>query len=237
MIIEATNITKRFYGFTALNAVDFQLGPGERVGLIGPNGSGKSTLINCLAGTSTIDDGSIRYDGVDITGVKAWRRPRMGLVRTFQIPRPFRSMTVRQNVEMPLMFILGHHDQAQVETEAEAILAQVGLAALSEASPRILSQVELRKLELGRSLAAKPRVLFTDEPMAGLSRAEADEITDLLLRLNADGVAIVLIEHIMRTVMRFSQRLVVLLAGNKIADGLPQDVIAQPEVERSYLGQ
>jgi branched-chain amino acid transport system ATP-binding protein len=236
-IIEASGVTKRFGGFTALSAVDFVLGPRERVGLIGPNGSGKSTFVNCLTGVLAAEEGAIRFDGHDITRMAAWRRARLGLSRSFQIPRPFRGMSVLENVEVPLMFTVGHHDGAQVAAEAEAILAQVGLAARSHASPRSLSQVELRKLELGRALAARPRVLVADEAMAGLSDSEVDEILELLMRLNGEGIAIVLIEHIMRAVMRFSERIVVLVAGAKIADGAPAEVMAHPEVVRAYLGE
>jgi branched-chain amino acid transport system ATP-binding protein len=235
-IIEASGVTKRFGGFTALSAVDFTLGPRERVGLIGPNGSGKSTFVNCLTGALSAEEGAIRFDGHDITRMPAWRRARLGLSRSFQIPRPFRGMTVRQNIEVPLMFV-GHHDRAHVEAEADIILGQVGLSARSGGSPRSLSQVELRKLELGRALAAKPRVLIADEAMAGLSESEVDEILDLLMRLNGEGIAIVLIEHIMRAVMRFSERVVVLVAGTKIADGAPAEVMAHPEVVRAYLGE
>jgi branched-chain amino acid transport system ATP-binding protein len=236
-IIEATRVSKRFGGFTALNAVDFSLEPRERVGMIGPNGSGKSTFVNCLTGVLTVDGGSIVFDGKDITSVAAWRRARFGLSRSFQIPRPFRGLSVRRNIEVPLMFAAGNHDRARIEAEAQSILARVGLAGRANASPRSLSQVELRKLELGRALAAKPRVLIADEAMAGLSESEVDEILDLLMQLNAGGIAIMLIEHIMRAVMRFFERIVVLVAGTKIADGAPQDVMAHPEVERSYLGQ
>jgi branched-chain amino acid transport system ATP-binding protein len=236
-ILEAAQITKRFGGFTALTSVDFCLNAGERVGLIGPNGSGKSTFVNCLTGALRTDGGSIRFEGQEITTVAAWRRARLGLARSFQIPRPFRGLTVRQNIEIPLMFAVGHHDRALVEAEAEAILGQVGLAARSRANPRNLGQVELRKLELGRALAAKPRVLIADEAMAGLSDAEVDEILNLLLHLNQEGISIVLIEHIMRAVMRFSERIVVLVAGAKIADGAPQEVMAHPEVVKAYLGE
>ena len=236
-IIEASGVTKRFGGFTALSAIDFTLGPRERVGLIGPNGSGKSTFVNCLTGVLAAEEGAIRFDGHDITRMAAWRRARLGLSRSFQIPRPFRGMSVRENVEVPLMFTAGHHDRAQVAAEAEAILAQVGLAARSKANPRSLSQVELRKLELGRALAARPRVLVADEAMAGLSDTEVDEILDLLMRLNAEGIAIVLIEHIMRAVIRFSERIVVLVAGAKIADGAPAEVMSHPEMVRAYLGE
>jgi branched-chain amino acid transport system ATP-binding protein len=236
-ILEAAGVTKRFGGFTALSAVDFTLGPRERVGLIGPNGSGKSTFVNCLTGALASEEGTIRFDGHDITRVAAWRRARLGLSRSFQIPRPFRGMTVRQNIEVPLMFTAGHRDRAHVEAEANIILGQVGLSARSGSSPRSLSQVELRKLELGRALAAKPRVLIADEAMAGLSESEVDEILDLLMRLNGEGIAIVLIEHIMRAVMRFSERVVVLVAGIKIADGAPAEVMAHPEVVRAYLGE
>jgi branched-chain amino acid transport system ATP-binding protein len=236
-IIEATGITKRFGGFTALHAVDFSLGARERIGLIGPNGSGKSTFVNCLTGVLGAHEGSIRFDGHDISAMPAWRRARLGLSRSFQIPRPFWGMTVRQNIEIPLTFAAGHRDGARIEAAADAILAQVGLAALSDARPRILSQVELRKLELGRALAAGPRVLIADEAMAGLSESEVDEILDLLIRLNGEGIAIVLIEHIMRAVMRFSERIVVLVAGAKIADGPPAEVMAHPEVVRAYLGE
>jgi branched-chain amino acid transport system ATP-binding protein len=236
-VLQAREVTKRFGGFTALESVSFALAPRERVGLIGPNGSGKSTFVNCLTGTIDVDRGSVFFHGSDITGVSAWRRSRMGLARSFQIPRPFRGLTVRQNIEVPLMFAAGRSDRAEVAAEAEAVLAQVGLSGRSRASPRNLSQIELRKLELGRALAARPRVLIADESMAGLSDTEVDEIIDLLMRLNAEGIAIVLIEHIMRAVMRFSERIVVLVAGAKIADGAPQEVMAHPEVVRAYLGE
>jgi len=192
-VLQAREVTKRFGGFTALESVSFSLAPRERVGLIGPNGSGKSTFVNSLTGTLGVDRGSVFFHGSDITQVSAWRRSRMGLARSFQIPRPFRGLTVRQNIEVPLMFAGGRSDRAEAAAEAEAILAQVGLGARGRASPRSLSQVELRKLELGRALAAKPRVLIADESMAGLSDTEVDEILDLLMRLNAEGIAIVLI--------------------------------------------
>jgi branched-chain amino acid transport system ATP-binding protein len=144
---------------------------------------------------------------------------------------------VRANIELPLIFAVGHRNLDHVEAEAEAILAQVGMSSRRDASPKSLTQVELRKLELGRALAAKPRVLIADESMAGLSDTEVDEVLEVLLKLNAEGISIVLIEHIMRAVVRFSQRIVVLVAGKKIADGDPREVMAHAEVERAYLGQ
>jgi branched-chain amino acid transport system ATP-binding protein len=159
------------------------------------------------------------------------------LARSFQIPRPFRGLTVRRNIEVPLAFAAGMSDQREIERQAEEVLARVGLSAKSRKAPRSLSQVELRKLELGRALAARPKVLIADEAMAGLSDSEVDEILVLLMQLNDSGIAIVLIEHIMRAVVRFSQRVIVLVAGAKIAEGTPQDVMSHPEVVRAYLGQ
>ena len=237
MIVEAVGITMRFGGFTALQDVDFRLGAKERVALIGPNGSGKSTFVNCLTGVLPPSAGTVRFEGMDVTAMPAWRRARLGLSRSFQIPRPFRGMTVRENIEIPLSFIAGGGDRAGLATAADAILDQVGLSSLSSARPRTLSQVELRRLELGRALAARPRVLIADETMAGLSDSEVDDMLGLLLRLNSEGIAIVLIEHIMRAVMRFSERIVVLVAGQKIADGSPGEVMGHPEVVRAYLGE
>lgn len=160
----------------------------------------------------------------------------MGLARSFQIPRPFKGLAIRENIEIPLMFAAGETNRRANAEKAEAILASVGLSARTGDEPKSLSQVELRKLELGRALAANPRVLIADEAMAGLSDHEVDEILELLIRLNGEGIAVILIEHIMRAVTRFSERIVVLVTGKKIADGAPGEVMRHPEVERAYLG-
>jgi branched-chain amino acid transport system ATP-binding protein len=234
--LRVTGLVKRFGGFTALQGVDLEVLPGERLGLIGPNGSGKSTFVNCLTGALPIDAGSITFEGNDITGQAAWRRSRAGLSRSFQIPKPFRGLTVAENIEVPLSFSAGIRERAQIREATHDVLEQVGLQNRHAASPKDLSQVELRRLELARALAARPKLLIADEAMAGLSDAEVDEIIDVLLKLNQQGIAIILIEHIMRAVLRLSQRIVVLVAGNKIADGEPHSVLKNPEVERAYLG-
>jgi branched-chain amino acid transport system ATP-binding protein len=236
-ILSARGIVKRFGGFTALRGIDFDLRDRERVGLIGPNGSGKSTFVNCLTGALGHDEGQVVFSDADITGMPAWRRANAGLARSFQIPRPFRGLTVRQNIGVPLSFISGVSNRDELNVKADYVLGQVGLLAKAGLSPKSLSQVDLRKLELGRALAAQPRVLIADEAMAGLSDSEVDEILDLLMHLNDNGIGIILIEHIMRAVIRFSQRVVVFVAGAKIADGDPREVMDHPEVVRAYLGQ
>jgi len=236
-ILAVAGISKQFDGFAALTNVDIAVCKGERVGLIGPNGSGKSTLVNCFTGIVRPDSGSITFDGADITGTPAWLRAKHGLARTYQIPRPFLSMTLQENIEVPLRFAAGHTLAHVISDEAQVILDQIGLIDKAELSPKGLTQVELRKLELGRALAARPKMLIADEAMAGLADSEVDEILALLLRLNAQGISIILIEHIMRAVMMFAQRIVVLVAGCKIADGLSDDVMRQDEVERAYLGE
>jgi branched-chain amino acid transport system ATP-binding protein len=236
-LLAAHSVTKRFEGFIALS--DFGLGmqPGERVGLIGPNGSGKSTFVNCLTGVYRTDAGRVCFDGRDITATPSWIRCKQGLARTYQIPRPFRGMTVQDNVQVPLRFAAGHTSSRRLAEAAQEILRKVGLIDKAAHSPKQLSQVELRKLELARALAARPKLLIADEAMAGLSESEVDEILELLHALNSEGLSILLIEHIMRAVMAFSQRVVVIVAGRKIADGLPDEVIRMDEVERAYLGE
>jgi branched-chain amino acid transport system ATP-binding protein len=231
-ILIATKIGKRFGGFVALDGVDFTVAPGERVGLLGPNGSGKSTLVNCLTGALRNDGGEVLLLGKRIDRLPTHQRIRSGIARTFQVPRPFTSMTVRENVEIALLYAGGTAGDA-----APAILDQVGLLPKADVSSRSLTQVDLRKLELARAMAARPRLLIADEVMAGLSTTEVDEILALLLRLNEAGVSVVMIEHIMYAVMKFAQRLCVLVAGRKIADGDPQAVIRDPEVEKAYIGE
>ncbi len=239
-LLEVEGVTKRFGGFTALDGVDFVVRPGERVGLIGPNGSGKSTLVNCIAGTLKNEEGSIRFEGQDIRGHAAHRRIRMGLARSFQIPKPFASMTVLDNLCVPLLYAARRHEKlasGRIVEEAMRILGEVGLAGRARAMSGGLTQVDMRKLELARAMAAKPKLLISDEAMAGLSASEVDDVLALLYGLKAQGVAVIMIEHVMRAVMKFSERIAVLVAGRKIADGDPQVVVGNADVIKAYLGE
>jgi branched-chain amino acid transport system ATP-binding protein len=237
-LLEISGLGKRFGGFVALSGIDLAIEPGERVGLIGPNGSGKSTLVNCLSGTLRHDKGTVRFAGHRLDGMAAHRRTRLGLARSFQLPRPFATMTVADNLRIPIEYALARRGPADdIGARCRVLLESVGLEAKAGQRPADLTQIEMRKLELARAMAAEPKLLIADEAMAGLSNNEVDDILALLLRLNAEGVTVIMIEHIMRAVMRFSQRLVVLVAGRKIADGPPEAVIRDPEVERAYLGE
>jgi len=237
-VLQVSGLTKRFGGFVALNEVELHVGAGERLGLIGPNGSGKTTLINCISGALYNDAGSIIFEGRDITRMPAHQRARCGVARSFQIPKPFRSMTVLENLRVPLEYAAwSRSEHRHITDEAMALLESIGLKHCAQQNSAGLTQVDMRKLELARALAAKPRLLVSDEAMAGLSSAEVDEILEILLALNRRGVAVIMIEHVMRAVMRFSQRVVVLDAGQKIAEGTPDEIVSNPDVERAYLGE
>jgi branched-chain amino acid transport system ATP-binding protein len=240
-LLEVNNLSKRFGGFVALENISLSVPAGERLGLIGPNGSGKSTLVNCICGTLRNEQGSVHFDGKPLGRLPAHRRTHLGLARSFQLPRPFVSMSLVDNVRIPLLYTVEargtHHAATQIEDHCHGLLRQVGLHAKARQLPRDLTQVEMRKLELARAMAAEPKLLIADEAMAGLTRSEIEDILALLVRLNEQGVTIILIEHIMSAVMSFSRRLVVLVSGRKIADGKPDEVMRDPEVERAYLGQ
>jgi branched-chain amino acid transport system ATP-binding protein len=241
-LLEIDNVGKRFGGFVALENITLAIPAGERLGLIGPNGSGKSTLVNCICGTLRNEQGTVRFSGQKLDGLQAHQRTHLGLARSFQLPRPFVSLTLADNICIPLLYTVArrrgsHHTAHEIEERCEALLRQVGLAEKAHRLPRDLTQVEMRKLELARAMAAEPKLLIADEAMAGLTHSEIEDILALLIRLNEQGVTIILIEHIMSAVMSFSRRLVVLVSGRKIADGAPDEVMRDPEVERAYLGQ
>jgi branched-chain amino acid transport system ATP-binding protein len=233
-LLEIHGLSKRFGGFVALDGIDLAVAEGERIGLIGPNGSGKSTLVNCICGTLTNEAGTVRFDGEAVDGLLTHERTRRGMARSFQLPRPFATLTVAENLRVPLLYAVNARpgpklSPAELDGRCAELLTLVGLRDKAAQHPRDLTQVEMRKLELARAMAAGP--------MAGLSQSEVDDIVNLLIQLNERGITIIMIEHIMRAVMKFSQRLVVLVSGKKIADGSPETVIRDPEVEKAYLGQ
>ena len=234
-LLAVQNVSKHFGGFTALSKVSLEIAPGERFGLIGPNGSGKTTLINCIAGALRNDGGKILFEGKNISGLPAYRRTRLGIARSFQIPRPFHTMSVLENLLVPAAYVV-HLGEAEGEAKAMEILSGMGLADKAHGAASQLSQVELRKLELARAMAAKPRLLISDEAMAGLSGAEVDEVLKILFSLNEKGITIIMIEHIMHAVMRFSQRVVCLDAGRIICEGTPASIVQNGDVQRAYLG-
>ena len=229
-----------FWRLHRAQRVDLTVQPGERLGLIGPNGSGKSTLVNCLSGVLHNETGTVRFEGRVMDGLPTHSRARLGIARSFQIPKPFAThVGARQPDGAAAVRRRGpaRQEGERPADEALRILDQVGLADKAREMSGGLTQVDMRKLELARAVAARPKLLIADEAMAGLSTSEVDEILELLLKLNGQGIAIIMIEHIMRAVMAFSQRMVVLVAGRKIADAPPDEVIHNPEVEKAYLGE
>jgi branched-chain amino acid transport system ATP-binding protein len=237
-LLKIQGVSKSFGGFVALSSVSLEIAQGERFGLIGPNGSGKTTLISCVSGALRNESGSILFDGEEVSRLAAYQRTRRGIARSFQIPRPFRSMSVIENLMVPLEYVVhkGSLHVSDTRSEALVLLKQMGLSEKAETPSSQLSQVELRKLELARAMAARPRLLISDEAMAGLSGSEVEEVLKILFDLNARGITIIMIEHIMQAVMRFSQRVICLDAGKIICEGTPASIVKNADVQKAYLG-
>ncbi len=236
-LLRIAALTKRFGGFTALDNVSVEIRRGERFGLIGPNGSGKTTLINCISGAFRTEPGTVLFRDEDITRLPPHTRTRRGIARSFQIPRPFRSMTVAENLMVGLDFA-AHElvSESRRRDTMMSILTRMGLEAKANVPATKLSQVELRKMELARAMATHPKLLISDEAMAGLSSSEVDEVLDLLMSFAREDITIIMIEHIMQAVMRFSDRVMCLDAGKIIALGTPAEVMADRRVQEAYLG-
>ncbi|MEM3577892.1 MAG: ABC transporter ATP-binding protein [Candidatus Bathyarchaeia archaeon] len=236
--IEGTKVTKKFGGLTALNNVDFSLSEGEIVGLIGPNGAGKSTLFNVISGAFRPTSGTIKFKGIDITGLKPHKICKLGIGRTFQIPKPFLNMTVYENVYAAALFGCAKGKFSDLKRELNVILEKFGLAEKSMMPASSLTIFQLRMLEIARALSIKPELLLLDEVMAGLNPTETVQLLKVIRRLRDDeGITIFMVEHNMRAIMEVTDRIMALHQGMKIAEGKPCEITKEPSVIEAFLGE
>jgi branched-chain amino acid transport system ATP-binding protein len=235
-VLEVAGLAKSFGGIHAVSDVSFTLDAGELLALIGPNGAGKTTLVNLITGVHPLTGGKVIFAGTDVSRQKPFQAARRGLARTFQIVQPFPEMTVLENVAAGSLFGGGHAGMGAAMQAARDELEFVGLGPVADQPAALLSLPNRKRLELAKSLAMKPKVLLLDEVNAGLNAAEIDGALDLIRKIAARGITIILIEHLMKVVLSISQRILVLHHGELIAQGDPTTVVNDPRVVEAYLG-
>src|SRR5713101_6187325 len=238
-LLEARQITKRFGGLAAVGGVDLTIRKGEILGVLGPNGAGKTTFVNCITGLDKPTSGTILFRGEDITKMPSYAIGRLGISRTFQVVKPLKQLSVRDNVAIGAMFGARGKERtaAQARERAEEVLTRVGLGNRIAHTAADLTIPDLKRLELAKALAMDPELLLLDEVMAGLTPTEIGRAMELIRGINRSGVTLLVIEHVMKAIMGISDRLVVLHFGKKIAEGNPEQIIEMPEVIEAYLGE